>query len=56
MIVYSFRKKEFEIIHFTRAALDVLSKREELNSELHCRVYCCLFKNKMIKTEIYEKC
>ena len=39
--------KKFETFHFTRATEGVLSKTEELNSELHCRVYYCLFKRKM---------
>ena len=57
--VYSFRKKsqtgileEFETFHLTRTAVDVLNKTGESNSELHCRVYYCLFKKKMIKIEI----
>ena len=48
--------KEFETFHFLRTLIDILNKTEELNSELHCRVYYCLFKKKMIKMEIYEKC
>ena len=39
--------QEFKTFHFTHAAVDVLNKTEELNSELHCRVYYCLFKKKM---------
>ena len=39
--------KEFETFHFIRAAVDVLNKTKELNSELHCRIYYCLFKKKM---------
>ena len=48
--------KEFETFHFTRTALDVLNKTEELNAELHCIVYYCLFKKKMIIIEICGKC
>ena len=33
-------------LHFTLAVVDILNKIEELNSELHGRVYFCLFKNK----------
>ena len=36
--------QKFETFHFTRAAVDVLNKTEELNSELHRIVYYCLFK------------
>ena len=57
--VYSFRKKfqtcipkEFETFHFTRTAVCVLNKKEEFKSALHCRVYYCLFKKKMIKIKI----
>ena len=39
--------KEFETFHFIRAAVDVWNKTKELNSELHCRIYYCLFKKKM---------
>ena len=39
--------QKFETFHFTRAAVDVLNKMEELKSELHRRVYYCLFKKKM---------
>ena len=45
--------KEFEISHITRAAVDVLGKMEELNSELHCRLDYCLFKKKMITIDNY---
>ena len=38
---------EFETFHFTRAAVDVLNKTEELNSKLHCRIYYCLLQKKM---------
>ena len=31
--------KEFETFHFTCLTVDILNKMEELNSELHCRVY-----------------
>ena len=36
---------------FTRAAVDVLNKMEEFNSELHHGVYYCLFKKKMKRIE-----
>ena len=39
--------KEFKTFHFTGATVDVLNKTEKLDSELHCRVYHCLFKKKM---------
>ena len=39
--------KEFEIVYFTFAAVDVLNKTEELNSKLHCIIYYCSFKKKM---------
>ena len=58
LLVFSFRKKsrtciskEFETFYFTRAAVDVLNKTEEANSELHCTVYYCLLKKKMIKID-----
>ena len=58
LLVFSFRKKsrtciskEFETFYFTRAAVDVLNKTEEVNSELHCTVYYCLLKKKMIKID-----
>ena len=43
--------KEFETFHVTHAAVDVLGKMEELNSELHFRLYYCLFKKKIIKID-----
>ena len=39
--------KESETFHFIRAAVDVLNKTKELNSEIHCRIYYGLFKKKM---------
>ena len=48
--------KEFKMFHFSHTAVDVLNKTEELNSDLYCRLYYCLLKEKMIKIEIYEKC
>ena len=58
LLVFSFRKKsrtciskEFETFYFTRAAVDVLNKTEEANSELHYTVYYCLLKKKMIKID-----
>ena len=39
--------QEFERIHFTHAAVDVLNKTEELNSELHCKVYDCSFEKEI---------
>ena len=48
--------QEFKTFHFTQATIDILNKTEQLNSERHYRVYYCLFKKKMIKIEIYEKC
>ena len=47
--------KKFKTFHFTHAAVDVFFKKEELDSELHCRVYYCLFRKKMNKIEIYDK-
>ena len=43
--------KEFETFYFTRTAVDVLNKTEELNFQLHCRVYYCLLKKKMKRIE-----
>ena len=54
--VHSWRKKEFEIFHFIRAAVNVLNKNGRINSELYCKVYYWLLKKKMIKIKIYEKC
>ena len=39
--------KEFKTFHFIHAAEDLSNKGEELNSELYCRAYQCLFKKKM---------
>ena len=47
----TFIQRGFEIFYFTRATIDILNTSEELNSELHCRVYYCLLRRKMI-TEI----
>ena len=44
------------MFHFTPPAVDVLNKTQELNSELYCRFYYSLFKNKTMKVEIQEKC
>ena len=44
---WKLQTEEFGTFQFTRAAVDILNKTEELNSELHFRFYYCLFKKKM---------
>ena len=46
-IDWKLQTEEFETFQFTHAAVDILNKTEELNSELHFRFYYCLSKKKM---------
>ena len=46
------RNISFHLTTIIHAAVDVLNKTEEFNSEFYCRVYYCLPKKKIIKIEI----